>query len=111
LASLAATTLRGNETVVFAYAPEWLADPDRFSSEPALALTRGSFAPPAGQAIFGSIGDSAPDTWGAASCSVPSGDSPSAKAVRYEPSPRASTHHNTLTDNMNFFHSCSKSER
>ena len=56
--------VRGNELVVFEYAPEWLADPARFSIEPALALTRGSFAPPAGQAIFGSIGDSAPDTWG-----------------------------------------------
>jgi serine/threonine-protein kinase HipA len=56
--------VRGNETVIFEYAPEWLADPDRFSIEPALALTRGGFAPPAGQAIFGSIGDSAPDTWG-----------------------------------------------
>jgi serine/threonine-protein kinase HipA len=56
--------VRGNETVVFEYGPEWLADPDRFSIEPALALTRGGFAPPAGRAIFGSIGDSAPDTWG-----------------------------------------------
>ncbi|GLS40022.1 hypothetical protein GCM10010869_56190 [Mesorhizobium tianshanense] len=41
-----------------------LDDPDRFSLEPALALTRGAFAPPAGLATFGSIGDSAPDTWG-----------------------------------------------
>ena len=57
-------TVRGNETVVFEYAPEWLADPEHFSIEPALALTRGGFAPPAGQALFGSIGDSAPDTWG-----------------------------------------------
>ena len=56
--------VRGNETVVFEYGPEWLADPNRFSIEPALALTRGSFAPAAGQALFGSIGDSAPDTWG-----------------------------------------------
>jgi serine/threonine-protein kinase HipA len=55
---------RGNETVVFDYASEWLADTDRFSIEPALTLTRGGFAPPAGQATFGSIGDSAPDTWG-----------------------------------------------
>ncbi len=55
---------RGTETVTFEYAAEWLADPDRFSIEPALALTRGSFAPPTGQHIFGSIGDSAPDTWG-----------------------------------------------
>lgn len=56
--------VRGNEIVVFEYAPEWLADPARFSLDPALTLTRGSFAPPAGQAMFGSIGDSAPDTWG-----------------------------------------------
>jgi serine/threonine-protein kinase HipA len=57
-------TVRGTETVVFEYTPEWLANPDRFSIEPALALTRGTFAPLAGQPIFGSIGDSAPDTWG-----------------------------------------------
>jgi serine/threonine-protein kinase HipA len=56
--------IRGNETVVFEYAPQWLEDPDRFSIEPALRLTRGGFAPPPGQAIFGAIGDSAPDTWG-----------------------------------------------
>jgi serine/threonine-protein kinase HipA len=55
---------RGAETVVFEYTAEWLADPHRFSIEPALALTRGTFAPPSGQSIFGSIGDSAPDTWG-----------------------------------------------
>ncbi len=56
--------VRGTETIVFEYAAEWLADPDRFSIEPALALTRGTFAPPPGQSVFGSIGDSAPDTWG-----------------------------------------------
>lgn len=56
--------VRGAETVLFEYASTWLADPDRFSLEPALALTRGTFAPPAGLATFGSIGDSAPDTWG-----------------------------------------------
>ncbi len=56
--------VRGNETVVFEYLDDWLRDPDRFSIEPALMLTRGGFAPPQGQAIFGSLGDSAPDTWG-----------------------------------------------
>ena len=55
---------RGNETVLFEYVDDWLDDPERFSIEPALALTRGGFAPPAGQPLFGSIGDSAPDTWG-----------------------------------------------
>lgn len=56
--------VRGTETILFEYDGAWLADPDRFSLEPALALTRGAFAQPAGLATFGSIGDSAPDTWG-----------------------------------------------
>ncbi len=56
--------VRGAETILFEYVPSWLTDGDRFSLEPALGLTRGTFAPPAGQAVFGSIGDSAPDTWG-----------------------------------------------
>lgn len=55
---------RGSETVVFEYVADWLRAADRFSLEPALKLTRGTFAPIAGHAIFGSIGDSAPDTWG-----------------------------------------------
>jgi serine/threonine-protein kinase HipA len=55
---------RGTETILFEYDAAWLSDPERFSLEPALALTRGAFAPRAGQAIVGSIGDSAPDTWG-----------------------------------------------
>lgn len=55
---------RGKETVVFEYADEWLRDADRFELEPELPLTRGGFAPPAGQAIHGFLGDSAPDTWG-----------------------------------------------
>ena len=56
--------VRGSETVVFEYASEWLADPDCFSIEPALFPMHGGFAPPPGQATVGSIGDSAPDTWG-----------------------------------------------
>ena len=55
---------RREETVTFEYDETWLTDDERFSIEPALALTRGVFPPPPGQAIFGSIGDSAPDTWG-----------------------------------------------
>lgn len=55
---------RGAETHLFEYLPAWLADPQRFSLEPALSLTRGAFAPPAGLVTFGAIGDSAPDTWG-----------------------------------------------
>ena len=55
---------RGKETVVFEYADGWLRDADRFELAPDLPLTRGSFAPPAGQAIHGSLADSAPGTWG-----------------------------------------------
>jgi serine/threonine-protein kinase HipA len=55
---------RGAETILFEYDARWLENPVRFSLEPALALTRGAFAPPAGLATFNSIGDSAPDTWG-----------------------------------------------
>jgi serine/threonine-protein kinase HipA len=55
---------RGGETTTFEYHPDWLDDPARFSLEPALVLSRGAFAPSDGKSIFGSIGDSAPDTWG-----------------------------------------------
>lgn len=58
------TLARGAETVVFEYADAWLRNPSGFALEPGLPLTRGSFPPPRNQAIFGSIGDSAPDTWG-----------------------------------------------
>jgi serine/threonine-protein kinase HipA len=55
---------RGKETVVFEYADTWLRNPGHFALEPTLPLTRGGYAPPAGQALHSSIGDSAPDTWG-----------------------------------------------
>lgn len=55
---------RGGERapVVFEYHPDWLGHEAAFSLEPALGLGRGAYAPPAG--LYGSIGDSAPDTWG-----------------------------------------------
>jgi serine/threonine-protein kinase HipA len=55
---------RRGDTVTFEYDESWLGDANRFSIEPALTLTAGAFPPQAGQPIFGSIGDSAPDTWG-----------------------------------------------
>lgn len=55
---------RRSETVTFEYDADWLQDASRFSIEPALKLTAGTFPPQGGQALFGSIGDSAPDTWG-----------------------------------------------
>lgn len=65
LVGLARQTLaRGAETVVFEYAEAWLGYTQAFALEPALPLTRGSFPPARNQAIFGSLGDSAPDNWG-----------------------------------------------
>jgi serine/threonine-protein kinase HipA len=55
---------RGGETVTFEYADAWLANESRFSIDPGLRLGRGVFAPAQRQAIFGAVGDSAPDTWG-----------------------------------------------
>lgn len=55
---------RGGEAVAFKYHAGWLADPERFSLEPALALNRGAFSSATGLSMFGSLGDSAPDTWG-----------------------------------------------
>ncbi len=60
-----------------------LRTPSVSSLEPALALTRGAFAPPSGLATFGSIGDTAPDTWAAGSCSAPSVASPTARAAQF----------------------------
>jgi len=56
--------VRGKEVIGFEYADSWLNDPEGFAIEPSLGLSRGTFNPPAGQAVFGAIGDSAPDTWG-----------------------------------------------
>ncbi|HVA55142.1 MAG TPA: type II toxin-antitoxin system HipA family toxin [Gammaproteobacteria bacterium] len=58
------TPQRGAETVSFEYHPDWLQEAARFSLEPALTLNRGTFTPLKGYPFFGSIGDSAPDTWG-----------------------------------------------
>ncbi len=55
---------RGGEATSFEYHPDWLSDGAASSLEPALPRSRGVFAPDGGRAIFGSIGDSAPDTWG-----------------------------------------------
>jgi len=55
---------RGGEAVSFEYHQDWLEDPAHFSLEPALSLNRGAFVPGDALFIFGSIGDSAPDTWG-----------------------------------------------
>lgn len=56
--------LRGRESASFEYDADWLEHPERFALEPTLTLTPGPFHTPPGKALFGAIGDSAPDRWG-----------------------------------------------
>ena len=55
---------RGRQSVTFEYDPEWIRDASNFSLNPSLPAGPGTFHPPAGQEMFGTLGDSAPDTWG-----------------------------------------------
>ena len=55
---------RGAERVTFAYAEDWTSSAVGYAIDPALPLGPGTFRPAAGHAIFGAIGDSAPDSWG-----------------------------------------------
>lgn len=55
---------RERETVSFEYHLTWIKNPKAFSLEPALQLGEGRFHLGREREIFGSIGDSAPDTWG-----------------------------------------------
>jgi serine/threonine-protein kinase HipA len=57
---------KNKESASFEYDAEWLQHPARFSLEPALTLGPGAFHTPAETALFGAIGDSAPDRWGRA---------------------------------------------
>lgn len=52
----------GRESASFEYDRSWLARPDRYSLAPALASGPGAFH--TRKALFGAIGDSAPDRWG-----------------------------------------------
>ncbi len=51
-----------NETASFQYSSEWLASPHCFALEPGLNLGSGKYH--TDKALFGAIGDSAPDRWG-----------------------------------------------
>lgn len=55
---------QGRESATFEYDKDWLTHPQRFSLEPALHLGAGPQHTAADQAIFGALGDSAPDRWG-----------------------------------------------
>ena len=55
---------RQAESATFLYDTGWLERPDRFSLEPALPLGAAPCHTSPGRALFGSLGDSAPDRWG-----------------------------------------------
>jgi serine/threonine-protein kinase HipA len=55
---------KGRESASFEYAEAWLSNPSRFALEPALVLGKGPQHTLAGRALFGAMGDSAPDRWG-----------------------------------------------
>lgn len=55
---------RGWGGASFEYNRLWLRHPEKFSLDPALQLTEGTFHTKAGFGLFGAIGDSAPDRWG-----------------------------------------------
>ena len=54
------------ESATFLYDTGWLEHPDRFPLEPALPLGAAPCHTSPGRALFGSLGDSAPDRWGRA---------------------------------------------
>ncbi len=55
---------RGRESVTFQYHADWRQHAAAFSLEPSLVVGAGTFHPGGDREMFGSIGDSAPDTWG-----------------------------------------------
>ncbi len=55
---------KGKETASFEYDVEWLKNKLRFSLEPMLRLAEGVYHTGPKKALFGAIGDSAPDRWG-----------------------------------------------
>jgi serine/threonine-protein kinase HipA len=59
-----AHTRKNKESATFQYDDSWLANPAKFSLEPALQVGPGPFHTAADTALFGAIGDSAPDRWG-----------------------------------------------
>ncbi len=60
--NLLTRTRKDRESATFEYDKDWLSNPLRFSLEPALSLGPGPFH--SDRALFGAIGDSAPDRWG-----------------------------------------------
>jgi serine/threonine-protein kinase HipA len=58
-----AHTRKGKASATFEYDETWLGNPGRFSLDPLLTLDPGPFHT-SDKALFGALGDSAPDRWG-----------------------------------------------
>ena len=54
----------GRERVSYEHDPDWLRSSEAFQFDPSLPLTAGPIHVQRGQEMFGTLGDSAPDTWG-----------------------------------------------
>jgi len=54
----------GRERVTYEHDADWLKSPEAFQFDPTLPLRRGTLHPGANKVMFGTLGDSAPDTWG-----------------------------------------------
>lgn len=52
------------ERVTYEHDPAWLQSPEAFQFDPTLPLRAGTLHPGQGRSMFGTLGDSAPDTWG-----------------------------------------------
>jgi serine/threonine-protein kinase HipA len=59
-------TRKERESATFEYDRAWLTHAERFALEPALTLGAGPHHTAPGKALFGALGDSAPDRWGRA---------------------------------------------
>lgn len=55
---------KGKQSATFEYDESWLGRDERFSLEPALQVGPGPFYTQPTRALFGAMGDSAPDRWG-----------------------------------------------
>jgi serine/threonine-protein kinase HipA len=57
---------KGRQGATLQYTEPWLRNPERFALEPGLTLGQAPHHTAEGRALFGAIGDSAPDRWGRA---------------------------------------------
>lgn len=55
---------KNKESASFEFDPSWIADPVHHALGPGLPPTAGAFHSGEGRAMFGALGDSAPDRWG-----------------------------------------------